>query len=405
VNDHKAISDFRYAKTPEEIQENVQMNAYGQFVFFNDTELKEVALGHTYLRKRGKAKVLQPEPQVVTRQHVAQRWNGYIGLVREMDALAKDPPQDPKEVECDTNHCGDYGGCFFRKECGVIPSLFNFGKAQPKDKENKIMSSFAEKLAAKKAANGAPPLASGPKSIPAPPMGPHTEEVVTAPATELAPIVCQTCKGKKYIKEGADTGWIVCVDCNGRPAVTASPIIPPDASPRTSTPAEIEAMNALPPPKEKKPRAKKEKPAILASAEADTTAPVPAPTSPTPSLGEKLATKAEATAPARLVKAARKCPAKAPTIYVDVLPLKGTVRPILLEEWLAPIVETLSESMGLPDYDMDFANKAKGALHSAICECLDTLPEHIFVKSSYRGANVFLEAVIPHAAQIYQRVG
>lgn len=420
VRDYKTISDFRYVKTPEEIRDNLQLNVYAKYVL-SAYSVESVPVGHLYLRTKPPARAHEPPPQILHRDHVERRWEEYLTDVREMSALARQAPP-ALEVECDTSHCNDYGGCFFRADCGVIPSLFTTTRKGP------VMSDFADKLRKRSLRVVEPP----PAALEAPEV---KEPPTTAPepVVEVAPrkktTTCPECLGKKYVPSGNEGGFLLCKKCNATGVVApngiskhAAPaptpasevgaaIIPPDAPSRSE-------LDAAPPEPEKKTRRRK----VTAT---EPTEQAPKPSLPPPPMGphtkpdEKAEAKVEAKveakappapAPATTTaiesterKTTRKRPATSPVLYIDTICTKGNApRATPLEVWMSPIVEAVSDALGLPDYGMDFANKANGALMAAIQESLDTLPEHIFVKSSYRGASVFLEAVIPHAKEVYQ---
>ena len=373
VHDYKTLSDFRYVKTPDEIRNNLQLLSYAKFCISEESSIERVAIGHVYLRTKKPARVLMPPPVVVARDWIEEKWAGYIEIVREMYDLALNAPQSALDVTPHTDACGAYGGCMFRGDCGMIPTFANLGK-----KENVTMSTFAEKLKAR-ALNGS---VNG--QIVAPVVAPEYTDAIEATIAK-----CPDCEGRKY-RKNPEGQFLMCKACEGKGILEFVAIISPDAAPRTNQPGDV--VEAAPA-KEKKPRKK-------TTIETIETKP--------PTKQEQIA-ETSAALNAELLKkrvsAPRKAPLKAPTIYIDTFVVKGSApRPVPFEEWLAPIVELLSSEMGLPDYQCDFANKANGSLFAAIQATLDTLPEHLYVSSSHRAASTFLEAIIPHAKEVFRGV-
>jgi len=336
ILDHKTISDLRYMKTPEEIRDNLQMLSYAKWAM-ETRGIGVVAVGHIYYRTRGKPKVIAGPVEVVDKEHVLEKWAGYMTTVREMDAIHTAAGRDVMAISPNTASCGMYGGCFFRQDCGLFPSLFQI--QSKKDKET-CMENLSQLLARK---NGAAE-------------------------------VCANCAGAKMVTvEGVKD---ICPTCHGsgKPTATVGSV-PPDAPPRTDQPND-------PPAEEPKKRGRKPKAVVAAPtpAAADTTEPV-----------------------AAAVPTGRKVPKVPPTIYVDCYPIKGESRPVPFEDWLAPIQEAVAEANNVADYGL-VSYTSKALLATAIQMSLDTLPECIFVKSSYRASEIFLEVVAPHARKITQRV-
>jgi len=346
ITDHKTISDLRYIKTPEEIRTNVQMISYAKWAI-DEFKQDSAAVGHLYYRTRGKAKVIEGPIEVVDRQHVEEQWGDFLGTVREMVAVSEADNRDPMEVPPNTESCGMYGGCYFRQDCGLFPSLFQI-KSSPK-KENQNMATLSEKLAAK---NGTPVVATD---------------------------TCPRCLGNKLID--VDGIKKICTDCKGSGVFSGASLIPPDAPPRTDQPGDPTAEEAG----AKKKKSKKKDPEIVIKVEG----------------ADGVMRPIEEAAPPAPIST-RKTPKKAPTIYVDCYPLKGEDRPVPFEEWLAPIQQAIAETNNVPDYGM-IPYTAKAVLAAAIQMSLDTLPEILYVKQSHRASDVFLEVVAPYSKKLVQR--
>jgi len=424
IIDYKTTSDFRYAKTPDEIRNNLQLMSYAKYVFEMEPQAEQVAVGHLYLRTKLPARVLFPTRQIVDRTHVDERWQSYVADVVEMTALAASPPPKATDVTPDTSHCNDYGGCYFRAECGVggLKTLFQI--SSPKKENTNMVEgtiSFSEKLKQRKLAMagstsvGTAPIASQAVAI----------EEPKAVAIEEPKASCDQCKGKKFYKAEGDDRFLMCKKCHGSD-FAANGIVPPDAPARSTAEPSPGVVAALAAPNEapadKKMRKKKEKPetapevpraipappmgshtasVISIKVEGDDGQMVPFEIQNEAVVVEKL-TKTVAVKEAKIAAkqtSARTKPAVAPTIYIDCLPLKGANAPMPFEEWLTPITDLLADEHNVPDYRM-ISYTSKGVLMAGIQQMLDTLPATLFVNSSYSGAEIFLEATIPHAAQV-----
>lgn len=125
IYDHKTTSDFRYAKTPAELCESVQMMAYAQWGFsvletFGIDKADVVEVAHVYLRTRGKPKA-HFVSTVVSREHVEGQWQKILATVREMQGWAQKHPKTADDLPPNTDACGMYGGCYYRPKCGFLP--------------------------------------------------------------------------------------------------------------------------------------------------------------------------------------------------------------------------------------------------------------------------------------------
>lgn len=88
-------------------------------------------------------------------------------------------------------------------------------------------------------------------------------------------------------------------------------------------------------------------------------------------------------------------------IYQDCIPIKGDDRAkwVMLEDWLAPIAQSVAEAHGQADYRL-IQYTAKPALATAVRSKLDTVPEVLIVSSYAAGADVVMECLIPLATQV-----
>lgn len=157
ILDYKSTSDRKYAKTPLELAEDLQLNAYAQEAFEENEALETVRLGHLYLLTKNKKKAAWPVWADVTRTEAAAVWAKTLGYIREMTQIAEwhfsqTPVEDRFEaLKPNTDSCGMYGGCYFRSRCGIGSEKVNFSvDSLLRKKPGAQMPSLSEKLAAKK---------------------------------------------------------------------------------------------------------------------------------------------------------------------------------------------------------------------------------------------------------------
>ena len=409
VDDLKSTSDFRYIKRREELDDNTQGLSYARSLFQLVEPLEVVRFRHLYaLRNERKPQARwspgpNDNPILWTREDVEERWQKREELVRRMVEGAKGAASG-EDLEPNTEACGDYGGCHFRARCGLNLGIFG-----------------GMKMSATSTTNGTPTAA---------PSG---------NAGLLAKLKARTAAQTGAAPEPA------AAKTEPEPDVTVSPftIVPPDAPSRTSTPEQIEAVDAE---VKAKGRAKKEKAAEKAAAppaEED-----PEERAARELLERKAREKAEtkkkaedavleaerqrarddaaaaqkakmdaASAPlaAALAKptthaTTRKKPAEAPILFIDCAPTKGATA-VELTEWLldaeeaaaAEYVDAKTGQKGVPDWRM-IPYSFDGALASAIRARLDTCPPSLIIRSDSRAAKVALEVLIPHASLVIQGV-
>lgn len=162
IFDTKSTSDFRYAKTKEELRKNPQVNSYCRWAFETmGYPEPEIETGHGYIHtKVHKTKL--PNTKFVTtkvnRESVANVWNECIDDVRSMVELAapveglKDGLKIAQEVAPTTTACSMYGGCPHLERCGIAKeSITNYFTNNQKSTTKEIpMSSLLNKLRAQK---------------------------------------------------------------------------------------------------------------------------------------------------------------------------------------------------------------------------------------------------------------
>lgn len=175
ILDTKSTSDFRYAKTKEELRKNPQVNSYCHWAYeIRGYPEDKIETGHGYIHtKTHKTKLPNTKfvTTEVTRESVANVWNACIDDVRGMVDIAASVT-DAQEVEPTTTACGMYGGCPHLERCGIakeaFTNFFNSNQNQKSTKEIVPMSSLLEKLRAAKGGNTASEGGEAPAELEAP---------------------------------------------------------------------------------------------------------------------------------------------------------------------------------------------------------------------------------------------
>lgn len=116
VVDYKTTSDFRWAKTPEDLEYDPQSVIYATTTMA-EHEAQEIDLLWLYLRTQG-APQAQPVRLTMTKAHAKTQF-------RRLEVLARDIEEthsrttDPLQLEPDARMCRAYGGCPFQSRCNL----------------------------------------------------------------------------------------------------------------------------------------------------------------------------------------------------------------------------------------------------------------------------------------------
>lgn len=123
--DYKTTSDFKWAKTPEELLYDPQAVLYAQHEFSRSTR-DIIELRWIYLRKRTPyaAKVVSV---MMTRDHAARAFAALESFADELQGHAWDAPEDPvgrhryvlDVMQPNYGHCDAYRGCPHQARCGL----------------------------------------------------------------------------------------------------------------------------------------------------------------------------------------------------------------------------------------------------------------------------------------------
>ena len=116
ITDHKTTSNFRYARSEEELRHDPQAIIYSRFALTFITEfqkLDKIKFRHIYYRTKGAAASLE-RSVTFTRDELKQSWSGIVSSSDQMLAHSKLPVE---QVPYKLTACSAYGGCPFRVHC------------------------------------------------------------------------------------------------------------------------------------------------------------------------------------------------------------------------------------------------------------------------------------------------
>lgn len=399
--DWKTTSDMRYAKTPAELHNNLQLIVYAHYAY--ELGVKgTVSAGLVYIEvpktpPKRKARVLPifADPPL-RRDYVKAIWDGTKQLVKSTDEETGEdihyPPlpeildrmlevarlDDPQDVPCNTTICGKYGGCPFRTECGI--SMFSgvaaSGSHTPA-KNKEISVTFLDRLKNKNGQVDAPPPA-----VPTPPP-PVAAKAAAKPQTTSKPVAAKPESSGPAAAPKAAGGFLA----RKKAAEVEVGVVPPDAPPRDTMPEE--PTNGVG--------------AKGTDSDGDGVTeigPVPVGDVPKTRGRPKGSTNAKAaeTAQAR----------KGFTLYIDTMKVKGAggVDPTWLEDWFGDIEMVLNELAAeekQPHWQMLGYGPSKAALAIKVQEKIAKgLPASMIVNSSSPIAREVLQYLIPHATEVYR---
>lgn len=457
IEDHKTTSNFRYLKTPEELRKDVQMCSYAKWAALN-SDYQKFGLKHYGHLMKGRAKCV-PVCAEITRAEVDVKWDEILGIIKHMADWAELGPETADALPPSTDHCSDYGGCYYRTKCGFAPST-SFRRIETMAENTGLlaqMMNFKKEATATAAAptTATPPIAQATAPAPTTTTTPAAQapvslaqllgSVVPAAAKASTPAtVPGMIPGVLPATTPATTVPVVIPGVlpattpgTATPATataqgTSSPILPPDAPSRVSTPEEVgpppsatAAPADAPAAEEGKKRGRPRKATTAATATAAVT-PVAATAPVAPATGTAAAAPVTAgevsdplptttpVPPAPVAPSggvgtltapdpAFACPVR--SIFIDCMPTKGWPGdpPVMLDEIMHSFEKLAAVSAQQPDYALiDY--KAKAYLRMAIKVSMVNLPQTVIVTSSTPGAAEFLEVVTPYAKVIVRGI-
>lgn len=177
VFDHKTTTNMSWAKSSNDLQEDLQMMTYAKWAIDADDAIEKVELQHTYMVTSTSDKTDAAET-FVTRKQIEDFWPTLDNKAKEMKGIAAalaGVPNAWEQAQPNWDSCGAFGGCAFRgvlckrnKSGNVFEGISEINQT---GMENKKMS-LQDIVAAKKAAalaNGAVVLSKAvevkPKSV------------------------------------------------------------------------------------------------------------------------------------------------------------------------------------------------------------------------------------------------
>ena len=228
VYDHKTTSSWRWALSPMDLENDIQMNLYAAWVFIHLPELESVRLVHNQFNK--KTHEARRAETHVNREDVERRLEQYTAVVEEMKALRDEAVEnshtDPGFIDVshrigDSNGpCGDYGGCFALAKCSAFKysadePFKSFGEQSTSNQQGKKMSSLADlmkKFSSDDTAVAPPATAAAPPAPPAP-----EEELSFFDTTEeeesiLPPEAPDNVEPTPVENKAFDVAWVSTVD-------------------------------------------------------------------------------------------------------------------------------------------------------------------------------------------------
>jgi len=357
LRDFKTTSDFRYCKTPKEMEEDVQLVAYAKWLMREQDLQKEspspIKASLLYLHTRRVNVQTNLVETELTRWQVDAIWERDMRRVRRMMAVAEIGCVD--DVPPTTASCKKYGGCEYQGLCGLGP-LSGISKTNI-SKRSSNMSSFLDKLKA---------------AVPA-----------------SAPVAGAT------------------------PPEVASGVVPPDAADNTTPipPPETATIAATEPPKTRgrkkltdaekafnKIEKMREK---LAEAEAAAAEPPATEPATEPPVAPPATEPAPAPAPAPVAVA----PATTGfALFIDCIPVKGNQgQMVLFDDWIAGVIADINETVDVADYRLLKYQEEKMALQTGIEKHIATVPPVLVVRDSGVGKDA-LTTLIPHAMVVTRAI-
>lgn len=383
IRDWKGTSALRNAKTPGQLDDDLQVNAY---VYAVVRALREIGLpeprevdvtlvyvemqprgpigsGLEWLPKRinpNKVKVKPVSPaQGITVASARARWEKSADDQREM--LRMSAIENWQDVFPNTAACRDFGGCDYLEQCGMEKERDNMG--------------FLDKIAGKNAAAPPPPAPTPPPPAP----------VAQAPQAQSVQEEVRLAIAKAKVAAGE---------------APVPEIAPPDAPPRDT----YKSAGAPPPPKEEKAR-------IPRGPKARQAAPTPAPAPPpavelqrlvvdaseeqldeiarafTETVAARDASSGLVKLPDDIGRVVDRLARKSRHLYLDCFPTKGAERVVEFADWIGPALIELQadvEKEGkVPHFQLLPFAEYHGALAIVVNAWIQQhgMPEHLYVPS------------------------
>jgi len=129
VIDWKTTSNLKYAKTPQELLQTVQMSGYGMYASIAFPGTEYIRLSHVYFQTRGAHRAVK-STALFSLAEIQDRWHTIEEVVKQMRVVAK--VSSAEDVPPNVDSCNAYRGCPFKSICpipktSVLTNLFSKG--------------------------------------------------------------------------------------------------------------------------------------------------------------------------------------------------------------------------------------------------------------------------------------
>lgn len=137
VWDHKSTTNLMWAKSNQELREDLQLNVYAKWCFDSDAALEVVDVFHNYL-VTSTMNQTEVRASSISRAENAKHWQHIDARAKEMQVISDMAQQSQdsnfwQRAKPNFDSCGAYGGCAFREMCdkhhnrSIDPNnLYNF---------------------------------------------------------------------------------------------------------------------------------------------------------------------------------------------------------------------------------------------------------------------------------------
>lgn len=186
VLDHKTTGDLKWAKKPEDLDDDVQATLYAASKFVHNAKLAEVLLRWIYYRTKRTPKS-QPVERTVSREACEKRMLPILDDARDI-AAARRRGGTALDFEPNMNECDAFGGCPYAKHCDLtsaqrMKALMAQSMLAEKLEKDTMGMSLADKLKSKNKTVNAP---EGETKEEAPAEKPETTTTTTTTAAPAA---------------------------------------------------------------------------------------------------------------------------------------------------------------------------------------------------------------------------
>lgn len=182
VGDHKSTTDFKWAKTAEDLRTDLQAAVYARAVM-EEFGVDSAELRWVYYRTRGPRKSQVVRLRVL-REEVDRTLDAADADYRAIEAIPEDT--DPLALPPTVTACANYGGCGYRNLCTDLTPKTRlkglFAHMSLKEKMAARLAAQKEGTVAAKDPINPPEKAKAPKPKPAPTPPPVEDEVIEAAA-------------------------------------------------------------------------------------------------------------------------------------------------------------------------------------------------------------------------------